>query len=102
MSQSPTIALRSDYQAIFNNALRVYRKKTGKDLTSDPLLRRLEPCDSPDTVLAVLRDQIPGFDPSGNDDNWLAKWLNLTVNIFYNFSATVGSVVSLVRLWKFK
>ena len=98
MSRPPTIALRSDYQTIFDNALTVYKKKTGKDLTSDPLLRRIESCDSPGTILAVLQDQIPRFDPSGNGDNWLTKWLNLTVNILYNFSATVGGVVSLVRL----
>ena len=102
MSQSPSVAPRSDYQAIFDNALTVYKKRTGKDLTSDPLLRRLESCDSPDTVLAVLRDQIPGFNPSGNGDSWLTKWLNPTIDVLYNFSATVGDVVSLVRLWMFK
>lgn len=100
MSQSPTIASPSDYQAIFDNALTIYKKKTGKDLTSDSLFRRLESCHSPDSVLAVLRDQIPGFDSSGNEDSWLTKWLDLTVNILYNFSATVGGVVSLVRPWK--
>ena len=102
MSQSPSVTPRSDYQAIFDNALTVYKRRTGKDLTSDPLLHRLESCDSPDTVLAVLRDQIPGFDPSGNGDSWLTKWLNPTIDVLYNFSATVGDVVSLVRLWTFK
>ena len=87
-----------DYQVIFDNALEAYKKKTGKDLASDPLFRKLQSCDSPDTVLNVLREQIPGFDQSasGSSNDRLTRWVKPTVNVLYTFSSTIGSAVSLV------
>ncbi|KAI0288652.1 hypothetical protein BC826DRAFT_1177766 [Russula brevipes] len=57
-----TIASNSNYQSILDNALDEYRKKTGKDLRSDPYLPSL---------------------------NW---WLDATVNVLYAFSVTINSV----------
>jgi hypothetical protein len=94
---------KSNYQLIFDNALAAYKKKTGKDIISDPLLRRLESCDSPDTVLAVLREQVPGFDQIGGSNeanDTPTKWLKPTVNVLYIFSSTIGSAASLVSLRK--
>src|ERR1700730_331516 len=65
----PESTSNSNYDLIFENALKAYKKKTGKQLTSSPLLRRLEICNSPDTVLGALREQIPGFDQSGTHDD---------------------------------
>ncbi|KAH9998866.1 hypothetical protein BJV74DRAFT_190418 [Russula compacta] len=81
---------RSNYQTIFDNALETYKKKTGKDLTSDPLLRKLEACDSPDAILTMLRAQIfePGQSQSSGDK--LTKWMNPTVNVLNALSKTVG------------
>lgn len=90
----------SNYQLIFDNALAAYKTKTGKDLASDPFLRRLESCDSPDSVLVVLREQIPEFGQLGNSNRWLTNWLNPTVNVLYTFSSTIGDTVSLVSLSK--
>jgi hypothetical protein len=69
---------RSNYQHIFSVALQSYKKRTGNDLTSNPLLPRLETCNSPDAVIALLREQIPGFDQSRsvNDSERLSKWSN--------------------------
>ena len=64
----------SNYQFIFDSALEAYKKKTGKDLASNPLLRRLESCDSPDTVIAVLREQITVFNQSGSNDDGHSKY----------------------------
>jgi len=105
MSQDPpVISSSANYQLIFDNALEAYKKKTGKDLASDPLLTRLESCDSPHAVLALLRDQVPGFDQSGSSStsDGLTKWLDPTVNVLYTFSSTIGSAVSLVSLCHFK
>jgi hypothetical protein len=99
MSQtSPEAASHSNYQAIFDGALEGYKKKTGKDLTSDPLLGRLESCDSPDGILAILRAQIlvPGQSQSSGDK--LLTWLNPTINVLSAFSETIGGGVSLVSL----
>jgi hypothetical protein len=89
-------ASSSNYEVIFDNALKVYKKKTGKDLASDPLLRRLETCNSPDSVLALLKDQIPGFDQPASSDEKLTKWVNPVVNVVYNFASTISGAVSLV------
>ncbi len=88
----------SNYQVIFDSALEAYKKKTGKDLTSDPLLCSLETCHSPDSILAVLRAQIrvPSQLQSSSDES--LTWLNPTINVLNAFSATIGSGVGLVRL----
>ncbi|KAI0299910.1 hypothetical protein BC826DRAFT_966879 [Russula brevipes] len=91
MSQnSPQTRSSSNYDIIFDNALKAYKKKTGKDLTSDPLLHRLETCSSPDSVLDALREQLPNFDQSGTRNDRFMNWLNPTVNVLYGFSTTIG------------
>jgi len=65
MFQTPTAATSSsNYQSIFDNAIEAYKTKTKKDLRFHPLLDKLQNCDSPDAVLRVLYEQIPGFDHS--------------------------------------
>ena len=99
MSQtSPPAASRSNYQAIFDSALEAYKKKTGKDLTKDPLLHRLDTCSSPDAVLTILRAQILEPGQPQNSRNRLTIWLNPTVNVLIAFSATVGALVGQVSL----
>lgn len=85
--ESLEAASRFDYQFIFDNALDAYKKKTGKDLTKDPLLRSLETCQSPDAVLTILRAQIRR---PGNRNDKMTTWLDPTVNVISAFSATVG------------
>jgi hypothetical protein len=96
----PTIASDSNYQSILDNTLDEYRKKTGKDFRSDPLFSKLELCDSPDAVLSVFQEQIPGFDQRQSGDDKSTGWLNATVNVLYTFSATINSVsggINIVR-----
>jgi hypothetical protein len=100
ISQNPPEAAPwSDYEVIFDSALKTYKKKTGRDLASDPLLRRLEICNSPDSVLSLLKQHIPGFEQS---DERLTNWVNPAVNVLYTFAATIGGAFSLVSLGKFK
>ena len=99
MSQiPPSAASRLNYQAIFDSALEAYKEKTGKDLTSDPLLRTIEYCNSPDAVLAILRAQILEPGQPQNSHNRLTTWLDPTVNVLNAFSATIGGLVGLVSL----
>jgi hypothetical protein len=98
----PGTTSNSNYDLIFENALKAYKKKTGKDLTSDPLLRRLETCDSPDSVLGALREQIPDSGRSGTRDDRLMNWLDPTVNVLLSFSATIGGALSLVSCSTFE
>jgi hypothetical protein len=87
----------SNFVTIFNAALESYKRKTKKDLASHPLLPSLQTCDSPEAVLIVLREQVPGFSDSQNCDDGLTKWVTPTVNVIYSFSETVGQGVGLVN-----
>jgi hypothetical protein len=96
MSRNATAtASSSNYQSIFDNAIEAYEKKTNKDLRSHPLLAKLQTCNSPDAILNVLREQIPGFDQSRSIDDRFTKWLNPTVNVLYTFSGVIGGGISL-------
>ena len=88
----------SNFVPIFNAALEAYKQKTKKDLVSHPLLPALQSCNSPEAVLAVLREQIPAFSQSQNGDDGLTKWVTPTVNVLYSFSATIGGGVGLVNI----
>ena len=93
-----TSTQNSNFASIFNAALKSYKRKTKKDLTSHPLLPRLQSCDSPEAILAILREQIPAFNQTQNCDDRLMKSVSPTVNVLYAFSATVGQGVGLVHI----
>ena len=102
MSHSPLDAApRLKYEAIFDEALNTYEEKTGKDLKSDPLLRTLEACKSPNETLSELRRQIPGFDQSENSDSRPTNWIDPVVNVLYIFAQTIGGAVGLVSPGRF-
>jgi hypothetical protein len=99
MSQTPIATIStSNYQSIFDNAIEAYKKKTKKDLRSHPLLDKLQNCHSPDAILSILYEQIPGFDQSRDTDAKLTKWLNPTVNVLCTFSGVIGGGIGLVSL----
>jgi hypothetical protein len=99
----PEAASSSKYEVIFDNTLKAYKKKTGKDLASDPLLCRLETCNSPDSVLALLRQQIPGFDQSrSGGDERLTNWVNPMVHVLCTFTTIIGGAVKSVCIFRFK
>ena len=87
-----------DFSTIFNAALAAYNRKTKKDLASDPILPKLQSCNSPDAILTVLRREIPTFSESENDDNRFTKWVMPTVRVLLVFSATIGQGVGLVNI----
>jgi hypothetical protein len=101
MSNSRTIntaSSSSNFQLIFNNALKVYEKRTKNDLLAHPLASELQNCNSPSKILDVLHRQVQGLDQSlSSDDRW-TKWLGPTVNVLYMLSETLGEGISLVRL----
>ena len=95
-------ASTSNYQAIFDNAIEAYKKKTKKNLRSHPLLADLRTCDSPDAVLNVFRGKIPGFDQYQSTDYGLTKWLDPTINVLCKFSGFLGGGISLGSLVEFE
>ncbi|KAI0000832.1 NACHT domain-containing protein [Russula compacta] len=86
----------SNFQFIFNNALKEYERKTKKDLLAHPLAAQLQACSSPTAILAVLQQQVQQLDQSQTTDDRLTRWLDPTINVLYAFSGTLGEGVGLV------
>ena len=97
MSQIPSASTSaSNFQYIFNAAVKKYRKKTKKDLLSHPLAAQLQACKTSSDILAVLQDEVRKFEQSRGADERLSRWLNPTINVLYALSATLGGVVGFV------
>ena len=97
MSQTPSAtSTSSNFQLIFNNALKAYEKRTKKNLLSHPLAVQLQACDSPSAILSILQQQVQEFDQSRSRDEKWTKWLDPTVNVLYAFSDTLGGGMGLV------
>jgi hypothetical protein len=93
-----TASSSSNFQLIFNNALKAYEKRTKNDLLAHPLAAELQNCNSPRNILDILHQQVQGLDRSmSSDDRW-TKWLDPTVNVLYMLSETLGKGISLVSL----
>lgn len=98
MSQVPesTATSSTNFRTIFTAALDEYKKQTKEDITSHSLAAQLKSCESPSTILAVLRAQVTAFDKSQSADDRLTKWLDPTVNVLHAFSTILGDTVGLV------
>lgn len=92
----PPVISPSSFQSTFTHALRAYRRRTRGDLILHPLAARLQSCDSPDAILAVLQEKAQAIDQSWSDDEKLAIWLDPIVNILYALSSSLGEGVGLV------
>ena len=102
MSQSPLTASSSsnqasNFQLILINALDEYKKRTKKNLLKHPLVTKLQYCNSPSAILAVLHQQLQGLDQSRTNNERWTRWLDPTVNVLYTLSGTLGEGVGLVR-----
>jgi hypothetical protein len=97
MSQVPSSSTSSsNFQFIFDAALKAYEKKTKRDLLAHPLAAQLQACKSPSDIIVVLQDKVKEFDESRSAGERLSRWLNPTINVLYAFSATLGGGVGLV------
>ncbi|KAF8269926.1 hypothetical protein EI94DRAFT_1785037 [Lactarius quietus] len=97
MSKAPVaMASSSDFNVIFEKALKEYVKKTKQNLTAHPLTTQLQGCDSPAAVVTILQAQIDQFRQSQSGDERLQRWLNPTIDVLYAFSATLGQGIGLV------
>jgi hypothetical protein len=92
---NPTTSSSPNFQLVFNNALDTYKKRTKNDLLTHPLVLQLENCTSSSAVLALIHQQLQGFQ---TDDDRLTRWLDPTVRVLQAFSETLGEGVSLVCL----
>ena len=94
----PTPASSSNFQLIFDNALRAYERRTKKDLRNHPLAAKLQDCNSPSNILDVLQQQVEELNQSQRRDEVWTRWLDPTVNVLHAFSGTLGDHVTSVCL----
>jgi hypothetical protein len=94
----PTLVSSSNFQSVFNNALKEYEKRTKTNLLAHPLAAQLQPCDSTSAILAVIHQQVQALHQSRRSDERFTRWLNPTVNVLYALSATLGEGIGLVCL----
>ena len=90
----------SNFQSIFDAAVKAYEKKTKNDLLVHPLSAQLQVCKSPGDILAVLQEKVNEFDQSRSANERFSQWLDPTINVLYSFSATLGAGVGLVSTLK--
>ena len=88
----------SNFQLIFNIAVRAYEKQTKKDLLSHPLACQLQKCDSPASIISVLQSQVDDLDKARKSDERLTRWLGPTINVILAFSDKLGEGLSLVSV----
>ncbi len=93
MSHTHPTSTSSNFQLIFNDALKAYKKRTKNDLLTHPLADRLESCDSASSILTVLQEQVQELNESQRSNT---KWLVPTVNVLHAFSETLGEGVGSV------
>ena len=99
MSHTQPIATpSSNFRQTFNNALKAYEERTKQDLVVHPLAAQLQDCDSSNSILLVLRQQVKELHRSQSGNDRLTKWLDSTVNILYALSPTLGEGISMVCL----
>ena len=95
MSYTHPTFTSSNFQLIFDNALKAYQKRTKMDLLTHPFADQLETCDSASSIRTVLQEQVQELNESQRNST---KWLDPTVNVLHAFSETLGEGVSLVGL----
>ena len=94
--QSPLPHLK----VLFEAALRDYEIQTGiASLPEHPLAKRLQECDSVESITAVLHEQIQDYNEFRGKEK-VINLLNNSVLVLYNISAcaNLGDVIGMVRL----
>jgi hypothetical protein len=93
----------SNFQSIFDAALKDYKEKTKKDLLAHRFTAQLQNCDSPSAILDVLNKQynIQQFIRSQSDGQRSKQWLNATVTVLCGLSGALGEGVGMVNLQRF-
>lgn len=88
----------SNFQLVFDDALKAYERRTKKDLLTHPLAAQLQHCHSPSSILDVLQQQVQELNQSQRRNERWTRWLDPTVKVLHTFSETLGEGVALVCL----
>ncbi|KAH9008476.1 hypothetical protein EDB84DRAFT_1681985, partial [Lactarius hengduanensis] len=85
-----------NYHPIFEKALKEYKKKTRKEISTHPLAEEIRGCDSIEAILTVLQGKANELNKSQSSDERLTKWLTPTVNVLNVLSATLGEGIGTI------
>ncbi|KAH8982125.1 hypothetical protein EDB86DRAFT_2834524 [Lactarius hatsudake] len=85
-----------NFHPIFEKALKEYKKKTGKEISTHPLAEEINGCSSIEAILTVLQGKANELNQSQSSDERLTKWLTPTVNVLDALSTTLGEGVGTV------
>ncbi|KAH9023292.1 hypothetical protein EDB85DRAFT_329766 [Lactarius pseudohatsudake] len=96
MSTSFQLSSTPNYHPIFEKALREYKKKTNKEISTHPLAEEINGCGTIEAILTVLQGKANELNQSRSSDERLTKWLTPTVNVLNALSATLGEGVGTV------
>ena len=80
----------SSFQDLFGAALQEYENQSGCKLIEHPLAKQFEPCDSVQSITAILQQQTQIF-REFRDDGKLMKSLKFSVDVLYTLS--IGTVL---------
>ena len=88
----------SSFNGLFNAALKDYANQTKTKLDQHPLAKKLEACDSVDSITAILQEQAQIFKGFRGDDGKIMKSLRSSVDVLYTLSNStiLGQVIGLV------
>ena len=102
MSSDPSP--ESNLRSLFETALTEYEKQEKTSLRDNPLIIKLQSCDSADAINAILQEQAQAFHTFRGDDGKLNKCLKRTVHVLHELStsSTLGAAIGLVRCRLFR
>jgi len=88
----------SELKSLFEAALSEFENRAGFNLVSHQIFNRLVACQSIESVLDILQEQIDPLRTSRGDEGTLMKWIERTVHVLHSLSTNdmVVNGVSLV------
>jgi len=89
----------SRFRALFDSALQDYQSQTCTTLSSHPLAKKLQDCDSVESVTAVLQEQARTVSDFRGGEGRIMNSLKTVVSVLYTLSenSDLGEAVWLVR-----
>jgi hypothetical protein len=91
-------SLSSDFRILFDAALQDYKDKTRNTLTDHPVAKRLEACESVNSITAILQEQAQYFREFRENNGTLMKALNSSVDVMCapSISSALNQAIGLV------
>ena len=93
---SPSAA---SFPLLYNSALQDYATQTGTNLVDHPFAKRLEKCESVDSISSLLQENVRKFLEFRREDGRIMKSLKCAVHVLHTLStsAVLGESIGLVR-----